>query len=131
LAGTAKELEPRNRPTLNADARLVAVKALHTAIWVFLAVCALAIPVAAWLEEFALSLALIAIVGAETLVLAMNAWRCPLQAVAARYTSDRSGNFDIYLPAWLASRTMIIFGPLFVFGIAVTAVLWVASRSVR
>ncbi|MBB1092471.1 hypothetical protein HUU61_14375 [Rhodopseudomonas palustris] len=39
--------------------------------------------------------------------------RCPLTAVAARYTDERADNFDIYLPIWLARHNRLIFGTLF------------------
>ena len=49
----------------------------------------------------------------EILVLALNRMRCPLSDVAAHYTGDRSDNFDIYLPAWLARHNKLIFGSIF------------------
>jgi hypothetical protein len=55
-------------------------------------------------------------------ILAVNHWRCPLSPIAARYTDDRSATFDIYLPPWLAGRTMPIFGTLYVAAIAFTLV---------
>jgi hypothetical protein len=53
----------------------------------------------------------------EVAVLAVNGGRCPLTAVAARYTDDRRDNFDIYLPLWLARYNKLIFGTLFVVGL--------------
>ena len=52
----------------------------------------------------------------EVAILAVNRMRCPLTGVAARYTEDRSDNFDIYLPAWLARHNKLIFGGLFALG---------------
>ena len=112
---------------MNPLTRLRAIKAAHTLIWAILASCVVAIPFVAWAGRLHIALALIAIVSIEVAVLALNAWRCPLQAVAARYTSDRRGNFDIYLPEWLASRTMIIFGPVFGIGIAATIATWLGA----
>jgi hypothetical protein len=57
-------------------------------------------------------------VAVEVLVLAFNRWRCPLTDVAARHTSDRRDNFDIYLPEWLARHNKVIFGTLYVAGLA-------------
>jgi len=48
----------------------------------------------------------------------LNRWRCPLTAVAARYTDDRRANFDMYLPEWLARYNKQIFGPLYALGVA-------------
>ena len=113
---------------MNAEARLRVIKFLHTVIWAFFAACVLAIPFAAWLGNFGVVLVLIALVAFEIAILALNSWRCPITGIAARYTSDRRGNFDIYLPEWLASRTKIIFGPLFLTGLVFAAVLWSTSR---
>ena len=99
---------------------LRAIKLIHTTVWAFFAGAILAIPVAAWLEQWRLATALIAIVSVECLVLAANRMRCPLTAVAARYTDDRRDNFDIYLPLWLARYNKHIFGTLFAAGIVIT-----------
>jgi hypothetical protein len=113
---------------MSPQARLILLKALHTAIWAFFAGCVVAIPIAAWMGDFTAALTLIGFVALEVAVLALNGWRCPLQRIAAGYTSDRRANFDIYLPAWLAGRTMVIFGPLFGIGLVLTGALWWGSR---
>ncbi len=99
---------------------LVAIKALHTIVWAFFVVCILAIWVFAWRAELIEAALSIGVVFIEVVVLAVNHWRCPLSPVAARFTDDRSANFDIYLPRWLAGHTMPIFGALYVAGIAFT-----------
>lgn len=110
-------------PGVSSELRLRSIKILHTAIWAFLATCVLLIPVQAWLGNYTVVLVLIVIVTVEVLILAFNSGHCPLTGFAARYTSDRRDNFDIYLPEWLASRTKIIFGPLFLIGLIIAAVL--------
>ncbi len=100
------------------------VRIVHTAVWAFFAGSIVAIPVAALLRRFDLWLALVAVVMVEVLVLAANGMRCPLTAVAARYTDDRRDNFDIYLPLVIARYNKQIFGALYVAGIAVGVVLW-------
>lgn len=109
---------------VNPATALRLVKLVHTAAWAFFAGCILALPVVAWQERFALALALTSAVLLEVLVLAVNRWRCPLTAVAARYTDDRRDNFDIYLPLWLARYNKQIFGTLFVGGLLIAGVLW-------
>lgn len=89
-------------------AALHAVKVVHTFVWALLASCVLAIPVTAWFGRLGAAFVLTAVVSAEVLVLAANQMRCPLTDVAARYTSDRSDNFDIYLPRWLARYNKVI-----------------------
>jgi len=69
-------------------------------------------------------LCLTGVVLVEILVLALNGWQCPLTGLAARYTDDRSENFDIYVPAWLARHNKLIFGSLFVAGGAIAVLRW-------
>jgi len=104
--------------------RLVAIKVVHTVVWVFFASCIFAIPVYAWRGQFRAAAVLICVVLLEVVVLLVNRWRCPLTGVAARYTDDRRDNFDIYLPEWVARHNKTIFGGLYVAGIVVTLVLW-------
>jgi len=74
----------------------------------------LALPVAAFMRRFSWVLILTAIVVFGCAVLAANRGRCPLTGWAARFTTDRAANFDIYLPNWLARNNKAIFGGLFV-----------------
>lgn len=57
---------------------------------------------------------LTALVLFECLVLALNRGSCPLTGLAARFTSVRADNFDIYLPQWVARHNKRIFGTLFI-----------------
>lgn len=98
------------------------IKILHTIIWALFAACILTIPLAAWAMRFDYAFLLIVIVLVEVLVLALNAWRCPLSEVAARYTDDNRYNFDIYLPAWMARRNKTVFGTIFLVGVLFTIV---------
>jgi len=89
-----------------------------TGVWVF-----------AWRADFVNAVRAIGIVSIEVFVLAFNNWRCPLSAIAARYTEDRRANFDIYLPEWLAAHNMPIFGTMYVVGVALTLVRWTLAAS--
>lgn len=100
--------------------KLRAVKLVHTLAWAFFASAILLIPVATLKDSWNASLLLIGIVGVECAILAVNGMRCPLTAIAARYTEDRAPNFDIYLPVWLARYNKEIFGALFLLGIMFT-----------
>jgi hypothetical protein len=101
----------------SAAMKLIAVKAVHTAVWAVFAGCILAIPVASWRGDHQVAIYLSLIVFVEVIVLALNGWKCPLTAVAARYTADRRSNFDIYLPEWIAKYNKEIFGPLYAVGV--------------
>jgi polyferredoxin len=111
--------------TLGFATSLRTVKLVHTAVWAFFATSIIGIPLFAWTGDFRSALVLIAIVLVEVVVLVFNGLRCPLTAVAARYTADRRDNFDIYLPEWLARHNKLIFGPLYLFGILLTLSQWV------
>jgi hypothetical protein len=100
------------------------VKLVHTLVWAFFAGCILAIPIVGWMGRYAYAAVLSGIVLVEALLLVLNGWRCPLTAVATRYTDDRRDNFDIYLPEWLARHNKVIFTTLYVAGMFVTAVRW-------
>jgi hypothetical protein len=96
--------------------RLVQIKLLHTAVWFFFAGCIVAIPVLGAQRRYVWAAVLVGLVLVECGVLAANRGRCPLTALAARQTEQRTANFDIYLPQWLARYNKTIFGMLFVGG---------------
>jgi hypothetical protein len=108
-----------------AEASLRRIKLLHTIVWAFFAATIVAIPLLAAAARLRTAFLLIGIVLVEVLVLLCNRWSCPLTRVAARYTDDRRDNFDIYLPLWLARHNKLVFGALYLFGIAYTAVRWI------
>ena len=107
-------------------ASLRAIKLLHTAVWAFFAGCIVAIPILALTGRYTAALVLIGVVMIEVIILVINGLRCPLTGVAATYTNDRSDNFDIYLPLWLARHNKVIFGLLFLGGALFTLARWAA-----
>ncbi len=110
---------------IHAIGRLRVIKAAHTLAWAFFVGCILAVPLLALARRFHLALLLIAIVSIEVVVIALNGWRCPLTAVAARYTDDRRPNVDIYLPEWLARYDEEGCSTLIGAGIQLTMILWI------
>jgi hypothetical protein len=106
---------------------LRSIKLVHTAVWAFFVAAITAIPLAAWRNHFGWALVAAVIVAAEVVVLALNGMKCPLTPIAARYTSDRSDNFDIYLPLWVARYNKELFGTLYVAGLTYALMRWVAS----
>lgn len=89
------------------------IRLLHSAVWLMFAGAILAIPIAIAFERFRIAAWLSLLVWGEVIVLLANHRRCPLTAIAARYTPDRAANFDIFLPVWLARYNQAIFGTLF------------------
>ena len=92
------------------------IRMVHTIAWAVFASSILAIPVAVFAERFRIAMWLSLFVWVEVIVLLANRFSCPLTGLAARYTDDRSDNFDIVLPAWLARHNKLIFGSLFAAG---------------
>ena len=96
------------------------IRIVHTVVWALFAGSIVAIPVFAHRGSVEIAWGLIGLVFVEVAVLVANGMRCPLTDVARRYTEDRRDNFDIYLPLWLARYNKLIFGTLYVAGIAYT-----------
>ncbi len=111
-------------PLFSGAVALRAIKIIHTAAWAFFAGCILALPVSAWSGRFRAVGILAIIVLIEIAILVANGWRCPLTGVAARYTDERTDNFDIYLPLWLARYNKLIFGWLFAAALLFALSLW-------
>ena len=107
----------------HAGRMLLGVKLLHTAIWAVFASAIVAIPVATATDHFHLALGLSGLVLVEVAILATNRMRCPLSALAGRYTEATAANFDIFLPVGLARNNKLVFGLIFVAG-----ELWLGYR---
>ena len=114
-------------PTEIRPGALTVIKTVHTLVWALFAGCIVAIPYASWRGEHRAAAWLTAIVFVEVTVLALNGMRCPLTAWAARYTTERRDNFDIYLPLWLARHNKSIFGALYIAGAAFALVRWLRT----
>lgn len=113
---------------MNAEHALTLIKLAHTAIWAVMATAVVTLPIVAVRGQFRLAVWLTALVVAECVVLVLNGGRCPLTDLAARFTTDRAANFDIYLPHWLAKHNKALFGGMFVAGEIVLLWRWVKSR---
>lgn len=109
---------PQHLPIEINPTALKTIKAVHTIVWAFFAGCIVAIPLASWRDEHEAAAVLAVIVSVEVVVLALNRWRCPLTSAASRYTADCRENFDIYLPLWLARYNKVLFGSLYIAGVA-------------
>ncbi len=93
---------------------LVLVKLLHTLVWWIMATATFLLFKAVTLQRFdTLLYTALGLLVLETLVLLFNRWVCPLTPFASKLTSDRSANFDIYLPSFIARYNKQIFSVLF------------------
>lgn len=117
---------PEKNP-LDPRAALIAVKVVHTVVWVFFVTCIVSVPVAARLHNFKMSAIFAGLVLVECMVLAVNRFRCPLTDLAVRFAPEDSPNFDIYLPRLVAKYNKQIFGTLFVLGGLYALVKWLTA----
>ncbi len=115
------------KPESKLALTVVAIKLLHTVIWLFFVTCIVAIPIVAGQRKFSLAASLATLILMECMVLGLNRYRCPLSDLATRFTPEIAPNFDIYLPNWLARHHKWIFGPLFVAGDLFALAQWLIS----
>jgi hypothetical protein len=100
------------------------IKLLHTVVWAFFVGCIVAIPYHVWFGSLRTAVVLSAIVMLEVVVLVANRWSCPMTGMAARYTTERQDNFDIYLPLLIARYNKQLFGTLYVVGLMLVLARW-------
>jgi hypothetical protein len=92
------------------DNKLLLIKLLHTAIWIFF-------NVVIFYMLYAVTLGTIdrwlwigyGLIGAEALTLLAFKFYCPLTVWARRYSDSQAANFDIFLPEWLAKYNKQIY----------------------
>lgn len=98
---------------LAVSGKLIAIKVLHTVIWVLLSAVVFYLLYGVITDHidrwFWYDLGLI---GAEVAVLLIFRLSCPLTVVARRYSHSTRANFDIYLPEWLARHNKTIYSLL-------------------
>ena len=103
---------------------LVALKILHTLVWILMVTAIICIPASALCRQYKWSASLSLVVWGECAVLLLNRGRCPMSDWARHYAPENSANFDIYLPEWLARHNKTIFGTVFLLGELISVVLW-------
>ena len=90
--------------------KLVAIKLIHTAIWIFFNVVIFYLLYAVIINKIDkwiwIGLGLILL---EALVLVLFKKICPITLIARKYSDSTKDNFDIYLPNWLAKNNKLIY----------------------
>ncbi len=109
---------------LTTPPMLRVIKVLHTLVWAFFVGCIVAIPYHVWFGSLRTAVVFSGIVMLEVVVLVLNRWTCPMTTVAARYTTDRPDNFDIYLPLVIARYNKQVFGTFYVLGLLLVLARW-------
>ena len=102
--------------------RLIFIKGLHTAIWLFFNGVIFYMVYAVWTNQLDYRLWICyALILLEGVTLALFRLYCPLTIWARNYSSSEKANFDIYLPEWLARHNKLIYTSI----VAVTTVFLV------
>lgn len=107
---------------MSGNAKLILVKLLHTAIWLFFnvvifyllyAVIANKIDKWVWI--------CIGLIVMEGIVLLVFKTVCPVTLVARKYSNSTKPNFDIYLPNWLAKYNKPIYSTIVLIALVILA----------
>ncbi|SHF54296.1 hypothetical protein [Flavisolibacter ginsengisoli] len=100
---------------MNDKQKLVTIKLIHTAIWVFFNVVIFYLLYAVLINRIDkwiwIGLSLIFLEGVILLIFKNI---CPVTLVARKYSSSDRDNFDIYLPEWLARYNKQIYSSIVV-----------------
>lgn len=95
--------------------KLIAIKILHTAIWLFFNVVIFYLLYAVITNKIDKWVWIgIGLILLEGLVLLIFKNKCPLTVVARKYSDSRQDNFDIYLPNGLAKYNKLIYTSIFI-----------------
>jgi hypothetical protein len=95
------------------ETALAAIMAVHTAAWCFIESCMLYVLYAGFKGQSDRRAGIAAgVVAAETLVFAVNGFRCPLTDIAGHLGAEHASVTDIYLPRWFARNLPAIHVPL-------------------
>ncbi len=103
--------------------KLIAIKWVHTLIWLFFVSVIFYIVYSGITGEIsAFTWIAIGLVIGEGAVLLIFKMFCPLTILARKYSDSQKDNFDIYLPNWLARHNKVIFTSIFVAGVILVLV---------
>lgn len=105
---------------MSENSKLIVIKLLHTAIWLFFnvvifyllyAVIANKIDKWVWI--------CIGLIALEGVVLLIFKTVCPITLVARKYSDSIKPNFDIYLPNWLAKYNKQIYSTIVIIALVI------------
>ena len=112
------EIEAFRRKAMQREKRLLQIKLLHTAIWLFFVVIIFYIVYSGITGNInGFTWIAIGLVIGEGLVLLLFKMFCPLTVIARQYSDSKKANFDIFLPEWLAKYNKEIFTSIYLLGV--------------
>jgi hypothetical protein len=103
---------------MNQANKLLAVKIIHTLIWIFFVTVIFYILYAGVFDNITIYTWMgIGLIIAEGIVLLVFKMFCPLTLIARKYSDSDKDNFDIFLPNWLAKYNKQIFTTIYAIGL--------------
>lgn len=98
---------------MSENSKLILVKLLHTAIWIFFNIVIFYLLYAVIIGKIDLWVwVCIGLITLEGIVLLIFKTICPITLIARKYSDSTKPNFDIYLPLWLAKYNKIIYSTI-------------------
>lgn len=95
--------------------KLIAIKIIHSIIWLFFNVVLFYMAYAVIVNKIDKYVWIgIALIIGEGLVLLVFKKMCPLTIMARKFSDSNKDNFDIYLPNWLAKYNKLIYTSFFI-----------------
>ena len=108
---------------LSDAGKLIAIKVIHTLVWLVLVAAILYVCYAGAFDRVSpLVWYCVGAILIEGVVLFINKGKCPLTSLACKYTDTHPIGFDIFLPKWLARYNKVVFSAMFLIGLSL--VLW-------
>jgi len=108
---------------MNHSEKLIAIKLVHTIVWVFFVSAIFYITYSGISNNINLyTWIAIALIIGEGIVLTIFKMYCPLTLMARKYSDSEKDNFDIYLPNWLARHNKLIFTTIYIISVIIVLV---------
>lgn len=113
---------------MNQTKKLLAIKIIHTLIWLFFVTVIFYILYSGIGNKINLyTWIAIALIIAEGIVLLLFKMYCPLTLIARKYSDSDKDNFDIFLPHWLARHNKIIFTTIYLVSVLIVLIRLIFS----
>ncbi len=102
------------------NTKLILVKLLHTAIWLFFNVVIFYLLYAVVVNKIDVWVWIcLGLIVLETVILLIFKKVCPVTLIAKRFSDSDRANFDIYLPHWLAKYNKLIYSIIVLIAIVI------------
>jgi hypothetical protein len=110
------------------NTKLIAVKTVHTLVWIFFNIVIFYLLYAVILGRIDKWIWIcLSLIASEGVVLLIFKNVCPITIVARKYSDSSKENFDIYLPNWLAKYNKEIYISIVFLAVLILIYRWVEN----